>query len=519
MDRREFLFGVGAAAAASAAPLRSAAQANATSAQLTISENPEARPIPLSYTGLSYEMAQLTDPEFFSAANRDLVEYFRLLSPHGVLRIGGNTSESCWLKVNDQTPEPRLRVPAGNLDANWMPHRLFRIEPHAIEELAGFLRATGWRLIFGLNLGNSSPQRAADEAAFVAGKVGAHLEFFQIGNEPDFYHDAINGTRPPTWGFPDYLKEWTDFAQAIAARVPDAHFGGPDVGASSDWVTRFGDQVPASVSPRLMAMTGHYYAEGPPNDPRVTIQRLLAGNANIPIEMQRIEAVARAHGRTYRMTEGNSCYRGGKPGMSDAFAAALWAGDYMLQLASLGCAGVNLHGGSSAFLTAGLGGHTPGLDVAKTPQKVKSGYYTPISTEPRMPVKAMPIFYGMLLANQLAGGTPLLVQGLPDNVNATAYATRDDQGFKVAIFNKDERQALNLSLPAPRNAKKENMKTAAVWRLEAPALDSTEGVALAGAQIEAHAQWSPKKIEQLLVKGKSAHIHVPAASAALVFLR
>jgi len=74
--------------------------------------------------------------------------------------------------------------------------------------------------------------------------------------------------------------------------------------------------------------------------------------------------------------------------MSDAFAAALWAGDYMLELASLGCAGVNLHGGRSAFLTAGLGGHTPGMNVATTPQAVHSGFYSPIQSEPNREIKA-----------------------------------------------------------------------------------------------------------------------------------
>ena len=286
-----------------------------------------------------------------------------------------------------------------------MPHRLFAIKPEAIDALAGFLKATGWKLIYGLNFGNSTPERAATEAAYVARAVDERLEFFQIGNEPDFYTEANNGTRPPGWGFADYLKEWAAYAEAIAAQVPGARFGGPDVGASSNWVTRFGEEIPSEVRARLTTLTGHYYAEGPPNDPRVTTARLLAGNAEIAGEMQKIEAVAQARGLVYRMTEGNSCYRGGKPGMSNAFAAALWAGDYMLQLASLGCAGVNLHGGRSAFLTAGLGDHTPGMEVAKTPQAMRSGFYTPIFSEPDVPVKAMPIFYGMLLANQFAGGS------------------------------------------------------------------------------------------------------------------
>jgi hypothetical protein len=480
---------------------------------LTLREESVAARIPLTYVGLSYELAQLTDPQFFSASNRDLVAYFRLLSPRGVLRIGGNTSEFCWFQANASTTAPQLRVPAGNFDANWMPHQLFAIAPEAIDEMAGFLEATGWRLIYGLNFGNGTPERAAAEAAYVAQKVGGRLEFFQIGNEPDFYRNANNGLRPPNWDFADYLKEWTAFAEAVAAKVPDARFGGPDVGASSDWVTRFGEELPTTIRPRLAALTGHYYAEGPPDDPRVTASRLLAGNAKIPAEMKRIEETARAHSLVYRMSEGNSCYRGGKPGMSDGFASALWVGDYLLQLAALGCAGVNLHGGGGAFLTAGLGGHTPGLAVAKVRQTVRNGFYTPIQSEPGRQAKAMPIFYGMLLVSQFAGCNLLQVKVDMQGVNATAYAARHKRGFKVAIFNKDEFQAIDIAIHAPRR-----VQAASAWRLQAPALNSTGGVTLAGAEIEAHGLWSPRVTEPLEIGNGVPRIHLSAASAALLFL-
>ena len=448
--------------------------------------------------------------------------HFRLLSPQGVLRTGGNTSEFCWFQADAETVAPKLRIPPGKLEENWMPHRLFAIRPEAIDALAGFLQATGWKLIYGLNFGNSTPERAATEAAYVAHAVGERLQFFQIGNEPDYYRDPNNGTRPPGWGFADYLREWTGYAEAIAARVPGARFGGPDVGASSDWVTRFDEEVPATVRARLTTLTGHYYAEGPPNDPRMTTARLLAGNEKIAGEMQRIEAVARAHGQVYRMTEGNSCYRGGKPGMSNAFAAALWAGDYMLELASLGCAGVNLHGGSSAFLGAGLGDHAPGMEVAKTPQAMRIGFYTPIFSEPASPVKAMPIFYGMLLANQFAGGTMMRVDGgaAIDGANMTAYAARHKSGFKVALFNKDELKAVDVSIEVPGKLPEGapgKVHKANAWRLQAPALDSTEGVTLAGAEIRA-GEWSPKEIEPVAVRDGVARIRIPASSAALVFM-
>jgi hypothetical protein len=514
MDRRHFLINASVAVAATACYRSVAAQSvPAVSAELSLRLDTTALQVPLTYTGLSYELALLTDPTFFSASNHDLVAHFRLLSPHGVLRTGGNTSEFCWFQADASTVAPKLRVPPGKLEENWMPHRLFAIKPEAVDALAGFLDATGWRLIYGLNFGNSTPERAAQEAAYVARAVGRNLEYFQIGNEPDFYHDAINGTRPAGWDFADYLREWTSFAEAIVARVPAARFGGPDVGASSDWVTRFGEELPASIRPRLTALTGHYYAEGPPNDPRVTIQRLLAGNPRIAGEMERIEAIARAHGYVYRMTEGNSCYRGGKPGMSNAFASALWAGDYMLLLASLGCAGVNLHGGRSSILSAGLGDHTPGMEVAKTPQTMRSGFYTPIFSESNSPVRAMPIFYGMMLANQFAGDVLLRVDGKIEGANATAYAARHKSGFKVAIFNKDESQAVELSIRAPGK-----VRHATAWRLQAPALDATEGVTLAGAEILAHGLWSPKVVEPVEIRNGIPRLRVPAASAALLFL-
>jgi hypothetical protein len=514
LNRRTFLAGAIATAAAGS----SVSFAAETQAELKISRNAAAAKIPETYAGLSYELAELTNAELFSRSNHDLVAYFRLLAPKGVLRLGGNSSEFCWFRADASTPAPKLHVPPGDLNANWMPHRLFAIEPRAIDELAGFLDATGWRLIYGLNFGNSTPERAAAEAAYVAEKIGSRIEFFQIGNEPDLYRTATNGTRPPGWDFPDYLREWTAYAEAIAARVPGARFAGPDVAGASDWVTRFGEQEPGKLESdrlpgKIVALTGHYYAEGPPDSLQVTIERLLRPNQAIAETMRRIEVVVRPRGLVYRMSEGNSCYRGGKPGMSNALASALWAGSYMLELASLGCAGVNFHGGTEGKLTASLGDHTPGLDSAKTPQTQRGGFYTPIRSEPGQPAKAMPIFHGILLANQLSGGTLLDADLKAAGVNATAFATEHEGQVRVAVFNKDAAQALDLAVHAPGR-----VKSAKAWRLEGPALDATEGITLAGAAVSGGAQWSPKTVERLATHGDSARIHLPAGSAALLFL-
>src|SRR5260370_16050760 len=61
-----------------------------------------------------------------------------------------------------------------------------------------------------------------------------------------------------------------------------------------------------------------------------------------------------------RMTEGNTCYRGGKPGVSDVLAAALCAADYSLLLASNNYSGINLHGGTGKSVANSVGGFLAG---------------------------------------------------------------------------------------------------------------------------------------------------------------
>ncbi|HWA93243.1 MAG TPA: hypothetical protein VG844_01480 [Terracidiphilus sp.] len=506
MNRREFVVGAGAAAALVTTGRVARAQ-DATALTVTLREDDGMPDVPEDFIGLSYELAQLTDPVFFSAKNRALVEYFKLLSPRGVLRLGGNTSEFCWFKESAATPEPKLHVPEGDLSKNWMPHELFAVEPKAIDELAGFLKATGWRLIYGLNFGNSTPERAAVEAAYVAKAVGDRLEYFQVGNEPDLYTKASNETRPAGWTLVNFVEEWLDRVRAIGAKVPAARFGGPDVAASSDWVLQFGKMVGGE---RLVALTGHYYAEGPPDDPAVTIARLLAGNAKVAAETREIAAAAKREGRVYRMTEGNSCYRGGKPGMSNAFAASLWSADYLLTLAANWCVGANLHGGQSKYLTAGLGGHTPGMNVAKGPQAMPSGFYTPIRTEPGLDVKAMPVYYGMMVAQQFAGTTMLRCDMSAPNADVTAYAGRAKKEMRVALINKGA-DAVDVTLRGAGG------KRARIWRLEGPALDATEGVALGDAEIASGAKWKPKD-EEVAVSGDAVKVKVPGASGVVVFV-
>jgi hypothetical protein len=520
-NRRDFLADAASASIAAAfstlLPVRSAfGQSAGAAATLSLHTDKILAHMPDDFVGLSYESSQLGDPNFFSPKNSGLIALFKLLSPNGVLRLGGNSSEFTWWKADAAAQEPTLQHPPGNTDANWMPHELVAITPAAIDNLADFLDATGWNLIYGLNLGSGTPQRDSEEAVYVYKAMGSRLLYFQIGNEPDLYHNSRNGLRPADYGFDAYLADWVTFANAVSDKLSDATFGGPDAAAMMEWALQFAPQAPQKKS-GIVALTSHYYAEGPPDDPTMNIDRLLLRDPKLAANLPRIMDAARAANLPYRMSEGNSCYRGGKPGVSDAFASSLWAADYMLYLAQAGCVGVNLHGGGTKQIRAALGGHLPGESVATRPDAAATGsFYTPIAGDAANGFFPRPVFYGMMLASHFAGADIIANDFDPRGANATAYAAKTSDGFSVALFNKDAAQDLEIDLAFDGAAA--GAKHARVWRLSGSALDATSGVTLASAQVKHDGSWSSAGEEKLSSRGGKLTVSLPHASGALVLL-
>jgi hypothetical protein len=148
MNRRRFRLSLAGGGAALVAP----ASAQDPPPVAHVDYEDVGRTIASDFIGLSYESAVVAANDFFTADNRTLLRLLRTLGSEGVLRIGGNTSERTLWRTQD-TAAPREN---------------FVITPSAIDRLAGFLRALGWRLIYGLNLAAGTPEDAAAEAAYVA---------------------------------------------------------------------------------------------------------------------------------------------------------------------------------------------------------------------------------------------------------------------------------------------------------------------------------------------------------------
>src|SRR5882757_5885533 len=95
MNRRRFLW---TTAAAATLPHLALAQSDIAPVTLTLRPDKPGAKVPESFIGLSYETQQLSDPSFFSPKNLGLIAMFRALTPKGVLRLGGNTSDVGWWK-------------------------------------------------------------------------------------------------------------------------------------------------------------------------------------------------------------------------------------------------------------------------------------------------------------------------------------------------------------------------------------------------------------------------------------
>jgi len=436
--------------------------------------------MPIDFVGLSYEVHQLADPAFFSAQSRGLIREFKALSPTGVLRLGGNTSEFAYCKPTPGSPEPEhphVREVTGEPKA-----RYYAVTPEAVRNLADFLQSTGWTCVYGIGMGTNTPARAAEEAILVADTLGNRIQYFQIGNEADLFAQHLRD--PKTWSAKTYREEWLALARAIGTRVPTAKFGMPDVAGASSWLTEIADQWSSLQDPPYVTtLTHHYYFGGPATNPEVSIPNLLK-----PSTLQKVQdtanvatAAARKIGARVRMTEGNTCFRGGKPGVSDVFASALWAADYSLLLASNGYSGVNLHGGTGKSVANSVGGSLPGdaflEEHGATPEQIASHphpFYTPIATF-NSEYRLQPVGYGLKFAGSFSGGM-LLNTGFSAKlqaagVNATAYAAKLSDGqTSVIILNKEALADIEIELEFGLRMSG-NVETET---LQAPALESRE---------------------------------------------
>jgi hypothetical protein len=432
------------------------------------------------FVGLAYEKQTLYLP-LFSSSSSDLIGLFSRLG-ESMLRIGGDSVDK-----NVWTPDGMGQTPG-------------QIAPPDVDALVGFLKATGWSCIYGINLGGSAsgattPALAAEEVAYVAKALGPLLVGIEIGNECENYRDG-GSYYQYNWTVEMFEALWTEYHDAIVAQTPNAPLIGPAAGSNvGGWTIPWGESI---TKANFGHLTQHYY-KGPGDAATATIEDLLSVDTALTAELALLKDGAESIGVPFRVGECNSYWDGGTAGVSNVYASSLWAIDMLFQSALGGATGVNFQGGDHS-------------------------HYTPIEDNFGPIVGPRPIFYGLVMAAMAGAGDVLSTELNVGSLNATGYAVKKASGgMSLVIVNKDMTQNLDLSIALP--AADRPVTSAALQVMTqlsadatSPSLSATSGVTLQGGSIAVDGALAPNAAYGLAVSARQLSCYVPALSAVLIQL-
>jgi hypothetical protein len=479
MNRRAFVTNAGFLIPAGLVPFCFSASVSSSAPEIPLSVDltRTVATIPLDFMGLGYEISSVARPGLLSATNSVYVELVRTLGKHGVIRIGGNTADYATYSAS--------RSPASVAEGKGSSV----VNDTVLRDLGGFLAATGWHLIWALNLGSGTVENAVDEARAVTQAVGKHLLALEIGNEPDLF--SHNPHRHRSYSYNDYSSEFRRYREALQKALPGIPFAAPDAATATDWVTRFATDERANIE----LLTEHYYRDGARN-PTSTIDELLHPDPKLATMLQQLKAASYASGLPYRICETNSFYGGGKPGVSDTFASALWVLDFMFTLASAGCAGVNMETGVNQL---GFISH-----------------YSPIGDDEHGHYWGAPEYYGMLAFAQAGVGRMVACSMDTDGKNISAYATQpDSKRLTLTVINKEPVYDADVVI---KHEVLRTLKSAQLLRLSAPGLESKSGVTLGDAAVSATGAWHSTSGKPVPITNAGLKLRVPRASALVASL-
>ena len=326
----------------------------ASTATVSVGTTVTAGPIPAGFVGLAFEYSNV--PQWAGAAtqpvNPVLVRLVRNLDPVGrpVIRVGGLSTDHTWW------PVPGMRQPPGVT---------YTLTPAWAASARTLAQALDARLILGVDLEANSLPLARAEAGELLSQVGPrYVGAIDIGNEPPLYtsipwYHVLNGAILP-W----YSKQGTpvlsrgagwnavtftnDYRRVLAVLPPGVPLAGPDTQQSS-WFAPFTARLLARGSP-VRILTSHGYGlnncvKKPANPFYPSVPHLLTPYAagHLLPGLNRYVALAHSDGATFRIDEMGSVTCNGHPGVSNTFAAALWAADALFAVAAAHVDGVNLH--------------------------------------------------------------------------------------------------------------------------------------------------------------------------------
>jgi hypothetical protein len=408
-----------------------------------------------------------------------------------VLRIGGDSADHTWWPVRGQAQPRGASYP---LSSDWLA---------VARALAA---ALGAKLVLGVNLAAGDPAVAAAEAAALRKGIGSrYIEAFEVGNEPDLYgrdpwyrapDGKVSFARPRTYSFQAFLDDFSRWRQTLAG-LPLA---GPAF-AWLPWMNDLGQFIGSEPGVRLV--TFHRYPLRRCNQSASSplfgsIPNLMSSfsSSGLAAPLARYAAVAHTRGLGFRIDELNSVSCHGKPGVSDAFASALWALDTLFNFAKAGVDGVNIHtfpGASYQLFNF---------------QKTGVGWTASVKPE----------YYGLEMFAQAAPPGARLLQITGSTGPVRPWATVSPDGTeRVVLINSDAQAAHTVLVRLAGIA-----GAATLERLTAPGAGATRDVSLGGQSYGPETttgELTGRDPQPFLLPSSSGYlVELPAASAATLTL-
>jgi hypothetical protein len=425
------------------------------------------------FTGFSYEKTHIMNGSLTSN-NTNMIALYKLLgSP--MMRLGANDVErSTWVGTGPAPSQP-----------NGQPFN-FKVTTGGVDQLCGFLAATGVKIIYGVNFQLGDATASSAEAAYVMSTCPSSIVGIEIGNEPDKFGSWASQTT-------DYEK----FADAILA-TPGALLVGPACTSKSavSFSAPFADTITAKYAGKLTLLAQHSYVAAA-NSSGCAVPNFQITTTLLTDIFDTIQAAATKNSLPgWRMDENNTCSGHGQQGLSDTFISALWAIDYMFEVAKRGGSGINFHNGEN-----GMDGTVP-------------HYYDAIKENGGVVVQVQPLYYGMLLFAQ-AGTGSMVSTTVSGGQNFTAWAIKAD-GFTSVVLNN---RGASSAVSAMVNLGAAVSSASAIYLESTPAGNLTAAagnVTLAGAKVSVAGDWPRNAPYIQTVSGNNVSVYVPAASAALV---
>ncbi|MGB8297290.1 MAG: hypothetical protein WCG85_17825 [Polyangia bacterium] len=443
-------------------------------AAVTIDLGATVATIGADFTGFSCEKTHIMNGSLTSN-NTNLIALYKLLgSP--MLRLGANDVERCtWVGTGTAPSQP-----------NGPPFDT-QVTTGGVGHLCDFLAATGSKAIYGVNFQLDDVAASSAEAAYVMSQCPSSIVGIEIGNEPDKFGSWDSQT-----------TDYETFADAIVA-TPGALLVGPGCTSKSavSFSAPFADTMTAKYGSKFTLLAQHSYVAASSSS-ECSLANLQITTTKLTDIFDTIQdAATRNQLPGWRMDENNTCSGHGQQGLSDTFVSALWAIDYMFEVAKRGGSGVNFESDEN-----GMDGTVP-------------FYYEPIKENGGVVVQVQPEYYGMLLFTQAGVGSMVSAAVTTSAQYFTAWAIKADGFTSVVLNNRNEASGVNATADlgsAVSSASAIYLQGTPAGSLTAPA----GFVTLADAQVTVAGVWNRNPPYIQTTSGNTVSVYVPPASAVLV---